>query len=63
MNIKEAKSFIADQKDKVFGEAGAWVQYGIIDQAKQQLVGDCAIKLQETDPRIAEVGMTISHKE
>ena len=60
MNKAQAKEFILDQKDKQFGKAGKWVQYAIENKAIGILIGDCAIKLQETDPRIAEIGMTIS---
>ena len=60
MNKAQAKEFILDQKDKQFGKAGGWVQYALENKATGILIGDCAIKLQATDPRIAEIGMTIS---
>lgn len=63
MDKKECEVFIKSQKDKLFGKKGEWVQYGIEDQSSHQLIGDCAIKLQEEDPRIAEIGITISHLE
>jgi len=37
------------------------VQYGIEHLESGQLVGDCAIFLQERDSRIAETGITISN--
>lgn len=37
------------------------MQYGIINSATAKLVGDCAIKLDEDDARIAQIGITISH--
>ena len=44
-------------------KAGEWVQYGIEKIETKQLIGDCAIKLNQNDTRIAEIGMTISHHE
>lgn len=61
MTLAEAAAFIELQQSKVFGKAGEWVQYGIEDRSTKQLIGDCAIKLDEYDTRIAEVGITVSH--
>ena len=61
MNREEARAFIEGQKDKQFGKPGEWVQYGLEDNSTQRIIGDCAIKLQKYDPRIAEVGITVSH--
>src|SRR5882757_674322 len=63
MTAAQAEFFINEQKDKLFGQPGEYVQYAIENKATQQLVGDCAIKLTEFDERIAEVGITISHLE
>ena len=62
-SLEESSLFIENQKDKLFGKTGEWVQYGIELKETEHLIGDCAIKLQASDPRIAEVGMTISHTE
>jgi ribosomal-protein-alanine N-acetyltransferase len=61
MSKEKAVEFIALQTDKLFGKPGEWVQYGIENKTKGKLIGDCAIKLDKLDPRIAEVGITISH--
>lgn len=61
--IEQASNFIQTQLDKEFGHAGEWVQYGIEHKMKGGLIGDCAIKLDEDDVRIAEIGITISHLE
>lgn len=61
MTLSEASEFIARQENKLFGKPGEWVQYGIENKETGKLIGDCAIKLNESDPRIAEVGITISH--
>ncbi len=63
MTIEQAEEFIKDNSRKYFGKAGEWVQYGIEDIETKQLIGDCAIKLDQYDTRIAEIGITISHLE
>jgi [ribosomal protein S5]-alanine N-acetyltransferase len=63
MTIEQAEEFIKDNLTRYFGEAGEWVQYGIENIKTRQLIGDCAIKLDEHDTRVAEIGITISHLE
>lgn len=63
MTIEQAEEFIEQNSTKHFGKAGEWVQYGIENKEKKQLIGDCAIKLDQYDFRIAEIGITISHLE
>ncbi len=63
MTINSANNFIQSQQNKSFGKPGEWVQYAIENKETKKLIGDCAIKLEETDIRIAEVGITISHTE
>ncbi|HTO17496.1 MAG TPA: GNAT family N-acetyltransferase [Edaphocola sp.] len=62
-NKKQAEAFIQDQIHKKFGKAGEWVQYGIENNKTHKIIGDCAIKLNQYDTRIAEIGITISHIE
>jgi ribosomal-protein-alanine N-acetyltransferase len=61
MTIEQADKFIREQTDKLFGQPGEWVQYGIENKSTRKIVGDCAVKLNQDDIRIAEVGITISH--
>ena len=63
MTIQQAEDFIKENSAKRFGEAGEWVQYGIEHIESKCLIGDCAIKLDQHDTRIAEIGITISHLE
>ena len=63
MTMEEAETFIRDNALKQFGKAGEWVQYAIEKKESGKLVGDCAIKLDQYDIRIAEIGITISHLE
>lgn len=62
-SMDEAEVFIAAQKDKIFGNAGEWVQYGIENRETGRLIGDCAIKLNLYDIRIGEIGISISPTE
>lgn len=62
-SLMQAEEFINAQTDKEFGKAGEWVQYGIENKATGQLIGDCAIKLDGNDTRLAEIGITISPNE
>jgi ribosomal-protein-alanine N-acetyltransferase len=63
MRIEQAEEFIKENSTKYFGKSGEWVQYGIENNETRQLIGDCAIKLDQYDKRIAEIGITISHLE
>lgn len=63
MTMEQAEEFIKGNSTKYFGKAGEWVQYGIENSETRQLIGDCAIKLDQYDTRIAEIGITISHLE
>ncbi len=60
MDQSACEVFIEEQKDKPFGKPGEWVQFGLATKKKDQLIGDCAVRLRAPDPRIAEIGMTIS---
>ncbi len=61
MTMEAAKTFIKENATKTFGKAGEWVQYAIEHKETGKLIGDCAIKLDQYDTRIAEIGITISH--
>ncbi|MEI6287324.1 MAG: GNAT family N-acetyltransferase [Bacillota bacterium] len=43
------------------GVPGEWFQLGIVDKITSRLIGDCSIKLDSCDQRIAEVGFSLSH--
>lgn len=61
MTRAQAEIFINENAAKEFGKAGEWVQYAIENKATGKRTGDCAIKLDQYDTRIAEIGITISH--
>ena len=61
MTLAQCEHFIQGQKNKLFGQPGDWVQYGIEEVSLQKLIGDCAVKMDLYDSRLAEIGITISH--
>lgn len=61
--LEQAHLFIKEHADKEFGKAGEWVQYGIESRASGKLIGDCAIKPDQDNVRLAEIGITISPPE
>ncbi len=63
MTKEEAEEFIKDNSKKQFGKLGEWVQYAVTNIETGKLVGDCAIKLDQHDSRLAEIGITISSVE
>ncbi len=60
MSLAEAQSFIESQTDSDFSIPGQWSQFGIEHKLDRKIIGDCAIKLDPYEPRIAEVGITIA---
>lgn len=60
MTKEQAARFIEENSVLNFGDAGKWVQFGIENIQTKQLIGDCAIKFDLYDPRIAAIGITIS---
>lgn len=60
---QQAADFINEQTNKAFGNPGEWVQYGIENKSTGRLVGDCAVKLDGNDTRLAEIGITIAPAE
>lgn len=63
MTMEKAKAFIEDNATKQFGKPGEWVQYAIAVKKTGKLIGDCAIKFNVYDIRLAEIGISISPQE
>ncbi|MFN8289493.1 MAG: GNAT family N-acetyltransferase [Chitinophagaceae bacterium] len=59
-SLEQAREFITEQTDKMFGNPGEWVQYGIENRSTGERVGDGAIRLSRHDTRLGEIGITIS---
>ena len=54
----DGERLVAAQQGVEFGEPGPWVQVAAVDRASGELVGDCAVRVDE--PRTAEVGVTFA---
>ncbi len=63
MTIEQAEQFIVENSSLTFGTPGEWVQYGIEQVESKRLIGDCAIKLEQSDDRMAQIGITLSPPE
>lgn len=61
MSQNEAEHFIKTNRNKEFAKPGEWKQFAIENIELAKLIGDCAIKFNLEDIRIAQIGMTISH--
>ena len=57
---EQAAAFIQQQLNRPFGQPGEWVQYSIEHVSTGRLLGDCAVKLDQHDARMAEIGITIA---
>lgn len=60
MTKEEAARFIESQAHKSLGMEGSYQQIGVEGKSEGRLVGDCALRLQAGEPRIAEIGYTIN---
>ena len=61
-SLESAKSLVASQQDLTFGTPDNWYQIAIIRQEDSAIVGDCALHIDGDDPRLGEVGFTLSKK-
>ncbi|MCP4217110.1 MAG: GNAT family N-acetyltransferase [bacterium] len=55
-----ANDYIMKFKDTVPDIPGKWMQFGIVLKSNNKLIGDCAFKCQEDEPRIADIGASLS---
>lgn len=60
MTKEQAERFLIENSALRFGKCGEWVQYGIEQVGDGRLIGDCAIKLDQSDDRMAQIGITLS---
>ena len=54
----EARQFIGAQRERHPGEPG-WFQFAITREADGAFVGDCGLRILESDHRLAQIGYTI----
>jgi RimJ/RimL family protein N-acetyltransferase len=55
----EGRAFLQEQKALQPGIPGQWFQFAIDFKETGQLIGDCALKVNEQDPSQAEIGFTL----
>ncbi len=60
MTGQDAVRFIEEISRRSFGESGEWLQLSIEEKISRGIVGDCAIQLSASDPRMAEIGIALS---
>ncbi|MCA9521221.1 MAG: GNAT family N-acetyltransferase [Myxococcales bacterium] len=58
-SLEEVRAMVAETREKAPGTPGRWVQLGIEERATGVLVGDCGLHVLGTDPRQAELGITL----
>ncbi len=63
LSLEECAKFIQRHMNNQFGIPGEWIQFGIVQRESGHLIGDCAIKLNRADNRLAEIGITIADEE
>lgn len=56
----EAESFVHEQMTHSPNQPGTWFQFAIADRETNQLIGDCALHTLLDEPRIVEIGVTLS---
>lgn len=54
----DAERLVAGQPDSL--QPGEWLQIAIVDHATDELCGDCAVRLDDVQPKTAEVGITLA---
>lgn len=59
-SMEDASKFVSEQVDRVPAVPGEWIQLAIALNDTDELVGDCAFCCDEYEPRIVEMGVTMS---
>lgn len=59
---QEARDFIDAQKGLRPGVPGQWFQFAIEMKTTGVLIGDCGLKVDEHEPRQAEIGFTLARE-
>jgi RimJ/RimL family protein N-acetyltransferase len=58
-SLEEVRLFIDRMSVRKF-DAPGWWQFGISEQAGDNLIGDCGVRFLETDSCLAEIGIAIA---
>jgi RimJ/RimL family protein N-acetyltransferase len=56
----EAVAFVREQQTAPAGVPGEWLQIAIERKDNRRIIGDCAFKVMEDDPRQAEIGYSLA---
>jgi ribosomal-protein-alanine N-acetyltransferase len=62
IELAEATEFIQCHQSQKAGVPGQWLQIAIALKNTGVLLGDCAFKIQEDDPRQATIGVTLARQ-
>jgi RimJ/RimL family protein N-acetyltransferase len=58
--VADGTSLVAAMQEARPGVPGQWYQFALEDRSTGTLVGDLALRVDEQDPRLAEVGFTLA---
>jgi RimJ/RimL family protein N-acetyltransferase len=59
-SLAQAEEFVSEMKARIPGAPGKWYQIAIESKADGILIGDCAFKRPDDEPRVAELGLTMA---
>ena len=59
---QEARAFIREMESAQPGVPGEWFQFAIESKETQDLIGDCALRVDEHEPYRAEIGFTLARE-
>jgi RimJ/RimL family protein N-acetyltransferase len=59
---QEARAFIREMESARAGVLGEWFQFAIESKETQELIGDCALRVDEEEPYRAEIGFTLARE-
>jgi RimJ/RimL family protein N-acetyltransferase len=59
-SVDEVRTFIAGLMEIEIDTPGRWFQLGLFDRDTGAMAGDCGIHVQASDPRQAEIGITLA---
>src|SRR5918998_3590628 len=59
---QEARTFILEMQSAQPGVPGEWFQFAIESKETGELIGDCALRVDEHEPYRAEIGFTLARE-
>jgi RimJ/RimL family protein N-acetyltransferase len=59
-SLEQGRELIDSMQGRTPGEPGRWYQFALEERSGGALVGDLALKVNETEPREAEVGFSLA---